>query len=104
MPSYARIPNEIFDYHSEHIGGSAVALYIFLAGQADNKTGLSSPSTRLISQRLNLSAPTIRKFLHRLADHGLIEIIPSSEDGRAFVYRMLHPWVPFEESEIGDVR
>ena len=71
---YFGIPNDIIDKHGRTIGAIGVAVYAALARFADAKTGECWPAIARIERVLSLARSTVKFYLRKLADAGLIEI------------------------------
>ena len=71
---YFGIPNDIIDKHGRTIGAIGVAVYAALARYADAKTGECWPAIARIERVLSLARSTVKIYLRKLEDAGLIEI------------------------------
>lgn len=68
------VDNEIVDVYGPQIGATGIALYVALARFANNTSGECYPSISTLAARINVSEPTVRKYLNILQEHGLITI------------------------------
>lgn len=73
-PGHFWADNEIIDHYLPAIGIYGFAVYMLLTKFADHKTGQCDPSVEGLARKLDISAPTVRKALEKLKDHGLITI------------------------------
>lgn len=73
-PGHFWADNEIIDHYLPAIGIYGFAVYMLLTKFADHKTGQCDPSVEGMARKLGISAPTIRKALEKLKEHGLITI------------------------------
>jgi len=72
--NYFGIANDIIDKHGRTIGAIGVGVYAALARFADAKTGECWPAIARLERVLGLSRSTVKLYLHKLADAGLIDI------------------------------
>jgi len=68
------IPNDIIDKHGRTIGAIGVGVYAALARFADAKTGECWPAIARLERVLNLARSTVKFYLRKLEEAGLIEI------------------------------
>jgi hypothetical protein len=71
---YFGIPNDIIDKHGRTIGAIGVGVYAALARFADARTGECWPAIARLERVLGLARSTVKIYLRKLADAGLIEI------------------------------
>jgi hypothetical protein len=72
--TFFSLHNSLIDHHAAHIGTHALALYTALARYAHHKTGKAWPSIGRLATLLDLSKNSVKKYLQRLKDYGLIHI------------------------------
>jgi len=75
-PHTFRVDNIIIDDYAADIGALGVAVYAVLQRYADRATGQCWPSVATIATLLRLSKNCVKKYLHQLAQLGLITIAP----------------------------
>jgi hypothetical protein len=68
------IPNDIIDKHGRTIGAIGVGVYAALARFADAKTGECWPAIARLERVLRLARSTVKYYLRKLEEAGLIEI------------------------------
>ena len=68
------IPNDIIDKHGRTIGAIGVGVYAALARFADAATGECWPAIARLERVLGLARSTVKIYLRKLEDAGLIEI------------------------------
>jgi hypothetical protein len=74
------IDNDIIDVYGPTIGAIGVAIYAVLARFANRQTGECWPTIGRIARTLDLARSTVKVYLHKLKDAGLIDII-ERQDG-----------------------
>lgn len=84
---WAWFDHALIDAYAQHIGPIGVALYVALARYANHHTGQCWPSLVRLSQQLGLTRLTARRYLQRLADHGLIAL--QERPGHTFLVTLL---------------
>jgi hypothetical protein len=75
-PNTYRIDNCFIDDYASRIGPIGVAVYNVISRHADRDSGLCRIGIQKISDKLNLSRTSVKKYLHLLFAEGLIAIIP----------------------------
>jgi len=75
-PHTFRLDNCLIDDYAAEIGALGVAIYAVLQRYADRTTGQGWPSVATIARLLCLSKNCVKKYLHLLAQRGLITIAP----------------------------
>jgi len=75
-PHTFRLDNTIIDDYAAEIGALGVAVYAVLQRYADRTTGQCWPSVATMARLLRLSKNCVKKYLHLLAQLGLITIAP----------------------------
>lgn len=76
-PGWSWTDNELYDVHARSIGAIGVAVYGYLCRLAGGKRpGTAHPGIPNIARVLDVSEPTVRKYLDRLAAAGMIIIRP----------------------------
>lgn len=75
-PHTFRLDNCIIDEYAAEMGAIGVAIYAVLQRYADRSTGQCWPSVATIARLLRLSKKCVKKYLHHLAQLGLIDIAP----------------------------
>jgi len=75
-PHTFRLDNCLIDDYAAEIGALGVAIYAVLQRYADRTTGQCWPSVATIARLLRLSKNCVKKYLHLLAQLGLITIAP----------------------------
>jgi DNA-binding MarR family transcriptional regulator len=68
------IPNDIIDKYGRTIGAIGVGVYAALARFADARTGECWPAIARLERVLNLARSTVKLYLRKLEEAGLIEI------------------------------
>ena len=71
---YFSMDNDIIDVHAKTIGALGVAIYATLARYANRKTGECWPAIGRLAQTLQLARSTVKVYLRRLEEAGLIAI------------------------------
>ena len=71
-----RLDNCIIDTYAAEMGAIGVAIYAVLQRYADRTTGECWPSVPTMAATLHLSKKCVKKYLHHLAQLGLIDIAP----------------------------
>ena len=82
--------------HSCELSTNEIAVYTTLIIFANNKTGKSFPSRKVIAERVNLSVRSVSRIISQLKERGLIEV-KTGTNGKSNEYLFLH------YSEIGSV-
>jgi hypothetical protein len=72
--NYFGIANDVIDKHGRTIGAIGVGVYAALARFADAQTGECWPAIARLERVLGLARSTVKVYLRKLADAGLIEI------------------------------
>ena len=88
------IDNDIIDVYGPTIGAIGVAIYAVLARFANRTTGECWPSIERIARTLDLARSTVKVYLHKLKDAGLIDIIERQDaagDPTSNLYTLLDP-------------
>lgn len=67
--------NEYLNGYAKFFGAVGTAVYVSLCRHADNETQKCFPSLELISKELNISRPTIIKYIKLFEKYRLVEII-----------------------------
>ncbi len=75
-PHTFRLDNIIIDDYAAEMGAIGVAIYAVLQRYADRITGQCWPSVATIAKLLRLSKNCVKKYLHRLAQLGLLSSAP----------------------------
>ena len=75
-PHTFRLDNIIIDTYAAEMGAIGVAIYAVLQRYADRTTGQCWPSVPTMATALQLSKKCVKKYLHHLAQLGLIDIAP----------------------------
>jgi len=75
-PHTFRLDNCVIDDYAGEMGAIGVALYAVLQRYADRTTGQCWPSVSTMAATLRLSKKCVKKYLHHLAQLGLIDIAP----------------------------
>ena len=75
-PYTFRLDNCVIDQYAAEMGAIGVAIYAVLQRYADRTTGQCWPSVPTIATALHLSKKCVKKYLHHLAQLGLIVIAP----------------------------
>src|SRR5712691_7783121 len=68
------IDNDIIDVHAKTIGALGIAVYAVLARYANRQTGECWPAIARIERVLHLARSTVKVYLHKLQEAGLIAI------------------------------
>ena len=71
---WAWVDHALIDTYAARLGPIGVALYVALARYAHHATGQCWPSLGRLSQQLGITRLTARRYLQRLADHGLLAL------------------------------
>ena len=88
------IDNDIIDVHAKTIGAIGIAIYAVLARYANRRTGECWPAIARIQRTLKLGRSSVKRYLQRLEDAGLITVEARwSEDGdrTSNLYTLLDP-------------
>jgi hypothetical protein len=88
------LDNDIIDVHAKTIGAIGVAIYTTLARYANRKTGQCWPSIEHLAQTLDLARSTVKVYLRKLEDVGLIAIQERQDaagDPTSNLYTLLDP-------------
>ena len=88
------IDNDLIDVHAKTVGAIGVAIYAVLARFANRTTGECWPSIERIARTLDLARSTVKVYLHKLKDAGLIDIIERQDaagDPTSNLYTLLDP-------------
>jgi hypothetical protein len=72
--NYFAIANDVIDKHGRTIGAIGVGVYAALARFADAQTGECWPAIARLERVLGLARSTVKFYLRKLEDAGLIEI------------------------------
>ena len=86
--------NAIIDHHAKTIGLMGVGLYSALARYANHKTGECWPSIGRLAHLLDCARSTIKIYLRKLVEVGLITITPRHDeagDSTSHLYTLLDP-------------
>ena len=75
--------------HSCELSTNEIAVYTTLIIFANNKTGKSFPSRKVIAERVNLSVRSVSRIISQLKERGLIEV-KSGTNGKTNEYLFLH--------------
>jgi hypothetical protein len=75
-PNTYRLDNILIDAYANRIGPIGVAVYNVIARHADRDSGRCRIGIQKISQKLNISRTSAKKYIHLLFAEGLIAIIP----------------------------
>jgi replication initiation and membrane attachment protein DnaB len=70
---FFKLDNCIVDQYMPYIGNKGLTLYVFYKRMYNKSKGCAYPSTAQITERLNISAPTVRKYNKLLEKVGLIK-------------------------------
>lgn len=73
-PRHFWADNELVDVYLPQLGVYAFAVYMLLARYARHDTGRCDPSVETIARRLGISAPTVKKAIKTLVQHGLLTV------------------------------
>ena len=88
------IDNDLIDVHAKTIGAIGVAIYAVLARYANRKTGECWPTVGRIARTLDLARSTVKVYLHKLQDVGLVTIAERRDaagDPTSNLYTLLDP-------------
>ena len=88
------IDNDIIDVYGPTIGAIGVAIYAVLARFANRTAGECWPSIERIARTLDLARSTVKVYLHKLKEVGLIDIIERQDqtgDPTSNLYTLLDP-------------
>lgn len=88
------IDNDIIDVHAPTIGAIGVAIYATLARFANRQTGECWPAIGRMAQTLQLARSTVKAYLRRLEEAGLIAIRERQDaagDPTSNCYTLLDP-------------
>lgn len=86
--------NDIIDIHAKTIGALGVAIYTTLARYANRKTGECWPAIGRLAQTLQLARSTVKLYLRKLEEAGLIAIRERQDaagDPTSNCYTLLDP-------------
>lgn len=75
-PHTFRLDNCLIDDYAAEMGAIGVAVYAVLQRYADRTTGQCWPSVSTMAATLSLSKKCVKKYLHHLAQLGLIDMAP----------------------------
>ena len=93
-PHYFSLDNALIDHHAKTIGIIGVGLYTALARYANRKTGACWPSIGRLAHLLDCARSTIKIYLRKLVEVGLITITPRHDeagDSTSHLYTLLDP-------------
>ena len=93
-PHYFSLDNALIDHHAKTIGIIGVGLYTALARYANRKTGACWPSIGRLAHLLDCARSTIKIYLRKLVEVGLITITPRHDeagDATSHLYTLLDP-------------
>jgi hypothetical protein len=88
------IDNDLIDVHARHIGAIGIAIYNVLARYANRKTGECWPAIGRIASILQLARSTVKVYLRKLEEVGLIAITERQDeagDPTSNLYTLLDP-------------
>jgi hypothetical protein len=88
------LDNDIIDVHAKTIGAIGVAIYTTLARYANRKTGQCWPSVERLARTLDLARSTVKVYLRKLEDAGLVDIQERQDaagDPTSNLYTLLDP-------------
>jgi DNA-binding MarR family transcriptional regulator len=88
------LDNDILDVHAKTIGGLGVLVYVALARYANRTTGECWPAIDRIARTLQLARSTVKVYLRRLEQAGLIAITERRDaagDPTSHLYTLLDP-------------
>lgn len=91
---YFSLDNDVIDHHAKTIGIIGVGLYTALARYANRKTGACWPSIGRLANLLDCARSTIKIYLRKLVEVGLITITPRHDeagDATSHLYTLLDP-------------
>jgi hypothetical protein len=91
---YFSLDNDLIDHHAKTIGIIGVGLYTALARYANRKTGECWPSIGRLAHLLDCARSTIKIYLRKLVEVGLITITPRHDeagDSTSHLYTLLDP-------------
>jgi hypothetical protein len=91
---YHRIPDDIILVYGKIIGATGYAVYGYLCMRVNRRTGRCTPSIGRIADAYNLARSTVKEYLHKLRDVGLIAIEPRrapAGDPTSNQYTLLDP-------------
>src|SRR5262245_61791298 len=91
---YFSLDNDIIDVHGKTIGALGVALYAVLARYAHRQTGACWPSIGRLAEVLGLARSTVKVYLRRLEEVGLLTITARRDtagDPTSHRYTLLDP-------------
>ena len=91
---YFSLDNDIIDVHAKTIGALGVAIYATLARYANRKTGECWPAIGRLAQTLQLARSTVKVYLRKLEEAGLIAIMERQDaagDPTSNCYTLLDP-------------
>ena len=95
--NYFKVPNEVF-----HIGLSypEISIYCYLLSIEDRETYQCYPSYKTIGKALGMSENTVRKYVAKLEERGLIATAYTTmraKDGRPMNGHLMYTIRPFHE-------
>lgn len=88
--TYFKLPTYIFN---EELSTTDIAVVACISSFADNYTGESYPSVKVISEKLNVSIRTVRRSIKRLKDKEIIYVenrTRSNGSNSTNLYRVCH--------------
>jgi hypothetical protein len=91
---YFSLSDDIIDIHAKTIGAIGLAIYTTLARYANRKTGQCWPSIERLARTLDLARSTVKVYLRKLEDVGLIAIQERQDaagDPTSNLYTLLDP-------------
>lgn len=78
----------VYEEYSTKIGAIGLSVYNALCFYA-NQEGQCYPSIKTIAKKLNVSAPTIHKYLKKLEKYKLIKIINRQKENQSNIYTLV---------------
>jgi hypothetical protein len=91
---YHSIDDDIIDVHGRTIGAIGYAVYGYLSRRMNRKTGQCNPSISRIAQAFDMTRSTVKVYLYKLRDAGLLKIEPRKDpagDSSSNNYILLDP-------------
>jgi len=85
------VPKVIYDKYINKIGSTGLSIYNALCFYS-NQNNSCFPSVKLISIKLNISEPTIYKYLKLLEESKLIKRVNRKHKGKSNIYYLLKPF------------
>jgi hypothetical protein len=76
---YHSIDDDIIDVHGRTIGPIGYAVYGYLRRRMNRKTGQCNPSISRIAEAFGIARSTVKEYLHKLRDAGLLIIDPQTD-------------------------